>query len=46
MLIAMKMYDKKLMANSKRTVQREVHTLLQLEHTNLLALFDVIDSPN
>lgn len=47
MLTAIKIYDKsKLNGSRKKTVQKEVLCLKKLQHPNLPALHDVIDSPS
>jgi len=47
MVLAIKVYEKfKLMENSrKKSVIREIQVLKKLEHRNIIALYDVIDTP-
>lgn len=47
MILAIKVYEKfKLMeAQRKKSVIREINVLKKLQHPNIMALYDVIDTP-
>ena len=47
MVLAIKVYEKfKLMeAQRKKSVIREINVLKKLQHPNIMALYDVIDTP-